>query len=226
MKTKSKFKIITAVIVLVLFGGLVGGYLALVHVPDWYQPAYVGVADQQCLRDDLTSMTTKFNNSMQHPDAFEFSITEDEINRLLSGLGYLDPRLSEAIPTSVDRPAVQLDDDTLKLGAVIEQDGRKVFASFRIKVSALEDILVMDNLEAYVGMYPIPRETLKEKMSKVSGRLAKYSPVIEEMLNAGRCPNRFPYPNSSYDFRIRDLKARDGVLSMTVQPITRTKTKK
>jgi len=221
MKTKTKLWISAAVVAFV--GAMVGGYLALVYVPDWYEPAYVSAADQQKLRDDLTAITTKFNNRMQHPEKFDFMISAAEINRLLSGMAYLDPKLKDAIPSNVDRPAVQLDYDTLDVGAVVEQDGRKVFVSVQIKVVPLEKWLILDTFKVRVGKYPLPRDEILEKVGDKTDKIKRYLPFFDELMKTGQCVNRFSYPNSNYDFRVRNLRAKDGKLYMTIEPLPKAK---
>jgi hypothetical protein len=160
---------------------------------------------------------------MQHPEKFDFSISANEINRLLSGMAYLDPKLKDAIPSNVDRPAVQFENDTLDVGAVVEQDGKKVFVSVQIKVVALEKWLTLDTFRVRVGKYPLPREQILEKIRTKTGKIEKYLPFIDELLKTGQCTNRFPYPNSNYDFCLRNLRAKDGVLYMTIEPLPRAK---
>jgi hypothetical protein len=221
MKIKTKLWISAAVVAFV--GAMVGGYLALVYVPDWYEPAYVSAADQQKLRDDLTAITTKFNNRMQHPEKFDFTISAAEINRLLSGMAYLDPKLKDAIPSNVDRPAVQFDNDTLDVGAVVEQDGRKVFVSVQVKVVPLEKWLILDTFKVRVGKYPLPRDEILEKVGDKTDKIKRYLPFFDELMKTGQCVNRFSYPNSNYDFRVRNLRAKDGKLYMTIEPLPKAK---
>jgi hypothetical protein len=204
---------------------LFGAYLALIYVPSWYEPQYVPASDQQRLRDDFTAVTTKFNNGMQRPKAFEFRISAREINRYISGAGYLYPELSKAIPSNVVDPAVQLEDDYLKVGAIVEQDGRKAFASLWLKVSPDGEWLNIDDLRAKIGLYRIPRNMIKVRMGKLSAKVAEYLPVVDRILDEGRLPNRFRYPNSNYDFRVTGLRAREGVLYLTIEPIPRAKEK-
>lgn len=203
---------------------MICGYLALIYVPSWYAPEYVAAADQQKLRDDFTDLTTRFNNHMQRPKAFDFTISAKDINRIIAGLEYIHPELKDVIPSSLMEPAVQLDDDYLKVGAVVEQSGKKVFASFWLKAAPAGEWLVIKDLKAKIGLYPVPRDTIRERLAKRTARLAEYLPLLDKILEDGRVPNRFRYPNSSYDFRVTRLRAADGVLHVTVEPISRLST--
>ncbi len=225
MKIKMKIKLIIVISVVLLAGLALGGYLALIYVPDWYEPAHVTASSQQQIRDDFTALTSTFNNGMQHPKPFTLTITDKDINRFIAGMGFIDPRLKDAIPTSVENPAVQLDDDYLKVGAIVEQDGKKAFASFWLRVTPLHDWLIIEDLKARIGLYPVPLKIIREKMEKLSGKLAKYSPEIQQILDKGQCPNRFRYPHGSYDFRITHLRANKGMLYVSIEPITRVKDK-
>jgi len=221
MKLKTKIIIFSSVIGVVWLAFF--AYLALIYVPGWYAPVYVDPADQQRLRDDLTAITTQFNNGMQHPESFDLKISAKDINRFISGVGFLDPRLKNGIPAGVEDPAVQLEDDYLKAGAVVDHKGKRVFASVWIKVTAHDEWLVLDSVKAKIGMYPVPRDTMQKQIEKISGKLARSFPMVEEILNNGQYPNRFRYPNSPYDCRVTHLRAIDGVLYLTIQPISRLK---
>jgi hypothetical protein len=219
MKTKKKIIILSAIVA--FFALIIIGYFALVYVPAWYQPAYVPMADQQQLRNDFTAITTRFNNRMQHQESFDFTITDEQINRLIAGLEYIDPGLKGVIPSNFETPAVKLEDDYLKVGAIVEQDGKKVFASLQIKVTPLKDWLVLEDFDARIGMYPIPRDMLKKRLERFTSHLEKYWPIVDKILTNGQYPNRFRYPNSNYDFRVTHLRANKGTLYVTIEPLPR-----
>jgi hypothetical protein len=219
MKTKSKVIILISVVV--FLGLLLGAYLALIYVPTWYRPEYVDPANQQTVRDNFTDYSMKFHNGMQHLKSFEYSISAKDINQFISGVGYLRPEWKEAIPSNVNDPAVQLENDYLKVGAVVEQDGKKVFASFWLKVTPLENWLVIDDLSAKIGLYPVPREMMEKQITRISGKIERYFPFIKDILEKGQIPNRFKCPDASYDFRIKQMRAIKGVLYLTIEPIPR-----
>ncbi len=220
---KTKKKIIIWASITAFLGLLLGAYLALIYVPSWYQPEYVEPVHEQKIRDDFTAISTRFNNGMQHPRPFEFTISAKDINRFISGMEYLDPRLKNVIPQNVNDPAVQLENDYLKIGAVVEQDGKKAFASFWLKVTPLGRWLMIDDLSAKIGLYPVPRDMMKKQIEKLSGKLSKYLPGLEQILESGHIPNRFKYPNSNYDFTVTQLRADKGILYVTVEPIPKEK---
>jgi hypothetical protein len=220
---KTKTKIITLGALIVFISLLTGGYFALIYVPEWYQPAYVSIDEQQKLRDDFTAITTNFNNCMQHQESFDFTITDEQINRLLAGLEYIDPGLRGVLPSNIETPAVRFEDDYLKVGSVVEQNGKKVFASLKIKVLPLKDWLILDDFDANIGMYPLPRDMLKKRLARFGDHLEKYWPIIDKILTNGQYPNRFTYPNSNYDFKVTHLRASSGTLYITIEPMPRQK---
>ena len=219
MKLRTKLIILGSILGVLWLGFF--AFLALIYVPDWYEPVYVNPADQQKLRDDFTSLTTRFNNGMQHPQPFDLTVSARDINRYLSGMGFLDPRLKNSIPGGVTDPAVQLEDGYLKMGAVVDHEGKRVFASLWLKVTAQEEWLVLDDVRAKIGLYPVPRDLLKKQLEKASGKLFRSFPMVEEILDHGQYPNRFRYPNGNYDCRVTHLRAIDGVVYLTIQPIPR-----
>ncbi len=221
MQTRNKIIVIGTLAIMTLI--ILAGYLALIYIPAWYVPEYVDPMDQQKLRDDFTSLTTKINQGMQHPKPFELAIAARDVNRFISGLAYLDPQLKDTIPSNVMDPAIQFEDDYLKVGAVVDQDGKQVFASFWIRVRPQENWLVLDTLKVKVGLYPVPMSALKERIDKLAGKKSKFLPDVRGILESGQYPNRFRYPNSDYDFRITHLRARDGILYLTIEPIPRVK---
>ena len=219
MKTKTKIIILSGIVA--FFALLIIGYFAIVYVPEWYQPTYVSITEQQKLRDDFTAITTTFNNRMQHPETFEFAIADTQINKLIAGLEYIDPGLKGIIPSNVETPAVKFEDDYFKAGAIVEQDGKKVFAGVQIKILALDNWLILEDFDARIGMVPIPRDTLKKRLAKFGDHLEKYWPVFDRILTDGQFPNRFRYPNSNYDFKVKDLRSYKGTLYITIEPISR-----
>jgi hypothetical protein len=158
---------------------------------------------------------------MQHQKSFDFSITDVQINRLIAGLEYIDPGLKGAIPSSVETPAVKFEDDYFKVGAIVEQEGKKAFANLQIKVTPLKDWLILDDFDARIGMVPVPQDMLKKRLERFSSHLKKYWPILDKILTTGQYPNHFRYPNSNYDFCITHLRAYKGTLYITIEPLPR-----
>jgi hypothetical protein len=123
----------------------------------------------------------------------------------------------------VNDPAVQLENDYMKIGAVVEQDGKKAFASIWLKVTPLGQWLMIDDLSVKIGLYPVPRDMMKKQMEKFSEKISRYFPAVEQILEQGHIPNRFKCPNSNYDFRVTELRAAKGILHVTVEPIPKEK---
>ncbi|MFA5866306.1 MAG: hypothetical protein WC975_16665 [Phycisphaerae bacterium] len=220
---KTKTQIIFFCISLLVSGLLLGGYFALVYIPSWYHPAYVDPVDQEGLRDNFTAITARFNEGMQHQKSFDFSISAQQINSFISGMEFFDPRLKDIVPSGVQDPAIQLENDYLKVGAVVRQDGKKAFASFWIKITPLGEWLVLDDLKVKIGLYPVPQSMLARQIETITGNVSQSFPIVKQMLEKGQYPNCFRYPNSDYDFRITHLRAADGVLYVTIEPLARQK---
>jgi hypothetical protein len=217
MKTKTKLIIIAAVVIAIL--SAVIGLFALLYVPKWYDPQTVTSDQQQQLRDDITKLTRTFNNNIQKPKPFEFSISAREVNRLISGLEYLDPELKNIIPSEVINPAVEFDDDYLKVGAIIQRDGKKVFANFRLRIEIDNELLRIDELSVYLGLVRVPQSRLENELGNFIEHLHNPYFPIAEILEKREFPNRFRYPHGNIDFRITRLKADKGVLYVTLEPI-------
>jgi hypothetical protein len=189
MKTKNKIILLSTLATIILL--LLAGYFALIYVPSWYQPAYVDPMDQQKLRDDFTSLTAKFNKGMQHLKPFDLAVDARDINRFISGLAYLDPSLKDSIPANVMDPAVQLEDDYFKAGAVVEQDGKKVFASLWLKIVPLENWLVIEDFKVKVGLYSIPQDVVKKEIEKLAKKFNQSLPDIRKILETNQYANHF-----------------------------------
>ncbi len=224
MKIRSKITLILAAILVVNL--LLIGYMSLIYVPDWYQPENVSVEEQQEITDEVTAISREFNNKMQRPNTFELKISAKQINRFLAGLDLIAPELKEMIPKNIVNPAVQLDNDEMKIGAIIEKKGKKLFASLIIKITADGDVLVIDKLQAKVGLWPVPQSVIERYMKKFSKKADKYIENFGDILLTRKIPNHFKFPNSDYDFRITSLKARDGILYVTIQPYRPNSTKR
>ncbi len=216
---KIKTQVILIVITVAVGLLLVLSWFSLTYVPPWYKPEYISDVDQQSLTDEITDISRKFNNKMQRPEAFGFSIPAGQINRLIAGRGLIFPELEDIIPEYVHDPAVQLDDDEMKIGAVLERDGKKVFASMVLKVSVDGDVLRIDKLKVYVGLWPVPQKVLDENIKKVIKKTGKYFSEAENILTTRTIKNHFKFPNSDYDFRIKSLHAKKGILHITIEPL-------
>ncbi len=217
MKAKSKITLILSIILAILL--IMIGYMSLIYVPDWYQPQHVSQQQQQELTDEITAISREFNNKMQRPNTFEIAISEQQINKFLAGLDLIAPEIKELIPKNVSNPAVQLDNDEMKLGAIVEKDGKRLFASLNIKISAHDDYLTIDKLKIRIGLWPVPQTVIERYIEKFAKKAGKYLNDINEILTSRRIPNHFKFPNSDYDFKIKSLKASNGVLYVTIQPI-------
>ena len=220
---KVKTRILFLILIPVLAGLIIFGYQSLVYVPSWYYPVFVEPEDQQKLRDDFTVISAKINSAMQKPDEFDISLSANDINRFISGIAYLDPRLKDMIPPEIMDPVVQMEDNYLKVGALLDHKGKKVFASLSLKVIPQGDTLIIDDLRAKIGFYTIPTAVLKKHADRVLKKFTDHG--IDEILNAKQCQNLFSYPNGDYDFRIKSLIARNGSLLATIEPVERIKRK-
>ncbi len=216
MRTRNKITLILSVILAILL--LMIGYMSLIYVPDWYQPQYIGIEEQQNLTDEVTAISREFNNKMQRPETFEIAISARQINRFLAGIDLIAPELKELIPKNVSNPAVQLDNDEMKLGAIVKKDGKKLFASLVIKITAEDDWLIIDKFQIRIGLWPVPQAVIERYIDKFARKANRYLSDFGNILKTRRIPNHFKFPNSDYDFKVTSLKASKGVLYVTIQP--------
>ena len=220
MRKKVKFTLLILPVPLALV--VVAIYCSLVYVPGWYAPQHVTADQQQTLRDELTELTRVFNNGMQRPVPFEFVISERIANRLIDGLGLIDPNLADVIPEQIIDPAAAWRDDKIRFGCIVQADGKKLLANVSIELGISDDkrMLLVDDIAVRVGAWPVPFSYVEEYLNKAADRSSKLDrEVINRLIIDRAVENRFKYPNSDYDFRIDKIVAEDGNLALTIHPI-------
>ncbi|NLX04286.1 MAG: hypothetical protein GXY33_03975 [Phycisphaerae bacterium] len=184
---------------------------SLFHVPDWYHPVAVPPDAGQEIRDELTELTRVFNNSMQQPAPFEFVLSQDQVNRLISGRAMIDPRFADLLPHELSQPAVAWQDGCFKAGAIVQFHGAPMLASLSARIHLDPNNIEIHGLQVRVGAWPVPQSLIQEHVEQ----------VLSKPLQNLVVPNRFRYPNSDYDVRVEQIRMDEGNLVLTIQPIPR-----
>ncbi len=221
---KTKKQIILLIIAILIWITFTISYLTVKYIPSWYQPVYKSQVTKEQVTNELINISRDLNNKMQKPKAFTFTITDKQINQIIAGIDYIFPEIKEYIPEFISAPAVNLDNNELKVGTIIKKNGKKVFASLKLKLTANDKFISIDELKVYIGLWPMPNQLLEEKIQTLVSKLKKYVKIedIDQIIKTRKIPNLFSFPNSDYDFKILELRAQDGRLYVKIQPITKT----
>lgn len=220
---KRKTELILLIVASLLWAIFATSYLALKYVPSWYRPVYKSEILQDDITAELTDISRQINNNMQMPQPFTFTISEEQVNRIISGIDYIFPEATDYIPEYISNPAVRFDNDEIQLGAIVEKDSKKIFVSVKIKVSASDKYLILEDIDIYAGLWRLPQSAIKDKVKKVIKLIEQQLniPDMEKLIEERKIPNVFSFPNSDYDLKILKIEAKGGTLSIQIQPITK-----
>jgi len=201
---------------------VIAAILSITYIPAWYRPEILTIADREEILNEFVKVAEQFNQSMQRPEPFTFSISQRQVNRLIAGLDRIDPEAARSVPAVIHEPAVALEDGAIKAAAVVDYHGRQAAASVTLSLAVDEHYLYLKDLSVHVGRWPVPLAGIQEEVSRLARE--KNDPglaLLERLLRERYIANRFPYGHSDYDFRIDGIRADRGDLELKITPLPR-----
>ncbi len=209
---------------------LAGLWLALAHVPGWYQPMIVPPSEYQIVRDDLVMAAEEFSTALVAGEPFRFALTQQELNEWISARWQIWPAAEEWVPRWLAEPMVVFKPDRIIVAGTLERGWLRTVASLHLRVIAEADALRVRLEGLHGGSLPVPATMIEKQLAEFAGqtqeRLARgqASPQAKavnaaELEQSIALPNEFTWPNGRYDFRIEAIDVDDGRIIVTVRPL-------
>lgn len=231
--------------VIVLAGGLVAVYLALVYRPGAYDPR--PLSEAQALEAEQLGYKLSqdlYNNSFL-PEPFTITLVERRVNDLLL-LGNEDPlvrRLSKQDRWALGKPQVSFADDHVYIMALVERAGVESILTVALAPVTTDDGQLQVQLESIkVGAVPVPAGVLRRKLAQRAGRRAPQAgdddqdanvedelltylsatvwPSVDEWVQPreGAGPLRFRVASDGRWLRVTDVDVGDGRMAIEFTP--------
>ena len=228
-------RIVLGVLVVGLAAGA-GGWLALRHVPDWYQPIQVPQDQLQQVRDSLTDKFTEISDEMVKGRPFEVTLDEQTVTRWIVARGEIWPDAERWIPPWLRDPVLVFDPDRITLAAHLDHDGWESILGIHFSAS-VEDKAVVLRLEGVTaGAVPIPLSALSDPLAQLVDsdgldvemmpdelssaiRKLREVEVLDYLTEGIRYDRPLIWKNGDRPYRITDIRVEQGRMVLRIQPL-------
>lgn len=242
-KGKGRLVLRVLLVVIVCLLGAVGvGYWQAVRPPEGYRPLALSPQQQQDAVSEFTAhVVADFNNQAQRPDAFTWSITEEQFNTYLASIDEIASALPNVRPghirsamrsRGIAEPTVALRDGTLTFMVGLEKQGVVVSADLKFHFDPQRKMAV-ELAAARIGRLRVPTATVEAVLARLRDRLAPAARnpgpargvrgLLPQVLAAiEKEPFFCVVPVVGHEpARVENIEIADGCLRLTVRPIGR-----
>ena len=212
------------------------GWLALRHVPAWYQPVRVPQDHLQRVRDSLTDKFSEISDHMVGRAAFEVSVTDHQVTEWIVARGEIWPDSEAWLPSWLKDPVAAFVPGRVILAAHLDRDGWESIlgAHFSICVEGDELVLRLESVTA--GALPVPLSTLAEPLDRLihTDRLdveampdelaravskLRQGAALHFLTHGQRARGPFVWKNGDRPYRVRNLQINDGWMKVVIEPL-------
>lgn len=229
----------SAVLSLILLGGL---WLLLHHIPAWYQPAYVTDARLGDVRASAADAFNLISERIAQGQSFEVALDERQVTEWISARERVWPASGGWLPAWLEDPVISFRHDRIILAARLNLEDRawlggEWIGGVHLSVDLIEENMLVLRLRRITGgSLPVPSQWLAAPISSLLRmedrdvgllpsaaadllrRMRDAEPL--QLLSQGvRRANRFIWENGRRPFRIAGLRAADGKLTLTIDPL-------
>ena len=225
---------------LALIGGLILGlviaWLATNYIPTWYDPPQLSDDDLPRVRADLPATMQEFTDRLVVGGTFEFKLSAGQVNEWIAGRASIWPDAQGSLPEWLQDPVVAFEGGRLIVAARAQRSGWRAIVSAHVTVSVDGDDLVIRLVKTAVGALGTPMQPIVDALCRSvhelldpSGDLPQYLRRLAEGLDRVKTDqtlrdgvhveNRFIWPNGERRFRITQIRAEHGWLTLFVEPL-------
>ena len=211
-------------------------WFGLRHTPAWYDPPYVSAEDLPRVRASLPTSLQSFTDQLVEGSPFQFRLSARTVNEWIAARESIWPDTRGRLPEWLSNPIVAFEDGRVIGAGRFERDGWRAVVSMHLVIAPEEDELVVRLVKTGIGAFGAPTERigralkvwldkLPEQGEKVPEYLRTTIEALREstttqLLSEGvRVVNEFVWPNGEREFRISEVAAGDGWLTLSVEPL-------
>jgi len=214
---------------LLLPGMLLGLWLAVQHIPDWYQPPVIPPRDYQRVRDDFEAVFNEISENLMSSEPFTLVMRDQQLNNWLAVRGQILPEAAKWLPEYLDRPMIRFEDDMLTVAGTVSRRGVQSVVSLGWKLEIGPDMIIARLDRTRSGSLPLPGDLIRKGLARVAGDAGEDATDLGGGLSpAGsvrrvdtdlEIENRFRWKNGNRLFRITGLESDRGVIRLSIEPL-------
>ena len=191
--------------------------LAVTHRPSWYHPPAVNRARLHADKAALAELQEEISAALNAGQAVHFELSEDQLNRWIAARTEMWPEAAFDVE-GLEQPQINVLDGRIRVGATVRQGAFSGVLSLIGRSEVTDTSLVVYYEAARLGAIPIPRGWIIEQLAALppSGRGA----VDVDGRGTIALKNEWVWPNGKRRFRLRELRAMSGMVSVTLEPIS------
>lgn len=195
--------------------------LVLEHKPGWYVPVTLTEAQLREERLQAMRVVDDVGDRLVAGAPFEITLSQDQVNKWLTGLEQIWPDAARQIPTQVIEPVVAFEPGLIRSGARIESDGWRAIAScgYQFEVSNDKLRVTARMSSAHCGAMPIPDFLISRLLQSEAPPTALRSTDPAAWFSRLEWENRFVWPNGRRPFRIDDVALEKGQVRLKIRPL-------
>ena len=212
------------------------GWLALRHVPAWYQPVRVPQDHLQRVRDSLTDKFSEISDLMVGRVAFEVSVTDHMVTEWVVARREIWPDSEAWLPSWLKDPVVAFVPGRVILAAHLDRDGWESILGAHFSIEVVGDELVLRLESVTVGALPVPLSALAEPLDRLirSDRLdveampdelaraiggLRRGNALQFLTQGQRARGPFTWKNGDRPYYVRDVQIHEGWIKAVVEPL-------
>ncbi|GMV98807.1 MAG: hypothetical protein AMXMBFR83_31550 [Phycisphaerae bacterium] len=224
-----RWRWVLAGLAVMLLGCAATLWLLFQHIPAWYRPARIPLAELQRVRDDWLAATDRVNVQLNRATGpFQVTLTQDQLNEWLAVRESIEPLSRNWLPPSIQEPMVVLEKGAVRLGATYAGDGVSTVLSVRVVPAREPDgiRIRLDDLSG--GSLGLPDFAVRAVLEDLDNRLAgsrsdgeRPAVAVKDLLDGVLVPNTVRWPGGGSRVRIVDVRIEPGTISVTLERLPR-----
>ncbi len=252
MRVRRVAKILLLLILLAAGAVALAVYLLAGAVPESYQPSDLTPAQREQAVTELANEYSRFNEQAVTGQTYTWTLSQDQVNRYLASMdeanamrvgheaGEVKRKLARA---GIADPAVVFDNQAVTLMCRLREYDKIVAADLAFEFTP-DGKLRLKLAGARIGRLPLPRDVVADKLARLKAVLADASNGSHpgQGAPAGQATGEFAealravvmaiegdpidpealLQASKRRVRFTDVTVDDGLLTLTVQPVTTT----
>ncbi len=219
------WRVVIGVVGVLIVLGLLAGWIALRHIPAWYEPAYVPPEDEQDARDELGQAFSRLSEGMAKAEPFDFVVSQEQLNAWLMARGRIWPESRRWIPPQLERPMVVFGEGSVILAGTWAGDGPRTVLSVELGLEVQGDKLRVFVTHVRAGSLPIPLAPIKRVVRHIErqhdrdeeGFLDEGTSIVEAIEGAP-VPVALPWSQPKGRFLVREVEVKPGAFRVRLEP--------
>ena len=233
-KTSRWARRIALILLLALAAVFAVAWMMFQHIPAWYQPPVVPLDRLQAVRDDFVVTFDRLSEALNtSPSAFEFRLTQDQVNGWLAAREQIWPACRKWLPSFIEDPMLIIESDGLRLAAVLRRRSLRSVLSAKLSVHVDSGGLAVRLVDVAGGDLPLPKSEIRKLLAdletdawptgqRIPGQIGNRPlPPLGSVFEGIVLPNEWVWANGRQPFRVTRVVFEPGVAVLTLEPLSR-----